>query len=132
MKEHLATVTEDGMCLFVHEVIPQNTKKINIPCRKQLVVHKHFSHVLQKYLKEKKSLHLAQKYACVFFFLHSLFLKAHISEPITLADKYPCIFLCQIKAIITKHGNCLVAPWGRGGLIQRVGVVSLQCNIERR
>lgn len=104
MKEHLATVTEDGMCLFVHEVIPQNTKKINIPCRKQLVVHKHFSHVLQKYLKEKKSLHLAQKYACVFFFLHSLFLKAHI-------------FLCQIKAIITKHGNCLVAPWGRGGLI---------------
>ena len=56
MKKHLATVTEDGMCLLVHEVIPQNTKKLNIPCRKQLVVHKHFSHVLQKYLKEKKSL----------------------------------------------------------------------------
>ena len=115
MKEHLATVTEDGMCLFVHEVIPQNTKKVNIPCRKQLVVHEHFSHVLQKYLKEKKSLYLAQKYACVFVFLHSLFLKAHISESITLADKYPCIFLCQIKAIITKHGTASLLHGGGEG-----------------
>lgn len=28
MKEHLATVTEDGTCLFVHEVKPQNTKMV--------------------------------------------------------------------------------------------------------
>ena len=81
MKEHLATVTEDGMCLFVHEVISQNTKKINIPCRKQLVVHKHFSHVLQKYLKEKKSLHLAQKYACVLILsFYTLCFSKHTSQ----------------------------------------------------
>lgn len=67
--------------------------------------------------KEEPTFGADLKYACVFVFLYSLFLKAHISEPITLADKYPWIFLCQIKAIITKHGNCLVAPWGRGGLI---------------
>ena len=54
MKEHLATVTEDGMCLFVHEVIPQNTKKINIPCRKQLVVHKHFFPCASKIFEGKE------------------------------------------------------------------------------
>ena len=27
MKEHSATVTEEGTCLFVHQVVPENTDK---------------------------------------------------------------------------------------------------------
>ena len=88
----------------------------------------------QKYLKENKhkSLYLAQKYACIFGRLNYLFLKAPISEQITLADKYPCVFSCQIEAIITMYNSCLVAPWERRGLIERVGVVSPHCIIESR
>ena len=71
----------------------------------------------KKDLKNNKhnSLHLARKYAWIFVLGHYLFLEAHsfpqatgvcsrktvrFSEQIMSADKYPCIFSCQMEAIV--------------------------------
>ena len=89
--------------LFVHKVIPENTEKwksnaVNV----KLLVKIFFPHV-EKYLKDNKhnSLHLAEKYPCLFVCKQYLFLESH-SFPQTLLseDNYPCIFWNQKKAIV--------------------------------
>lgn len=70
MKERYSTVTDEGACLFLLKVVPENTENSNIPRRKQQVVH--FSRALRKYFKDHKhnNLHLALIYARIFILGH--------------------------------------------------------------
>ena len=70
MKERYSTVTDEGACLFLLKVVPENTENSNIPRRKQQVVH--FSRALRKYFKNHKhnNLHLALIYARIFILGH--------------------------------------------------------------
>ena len=66
----------------------------HVHCEKDLKDHKH------------DSFHLGQKYAWIFVLGHYLLFEAapqktvRISEQIMSADKYPCIFSCQMMVIV--------------------------------
>ena len=114
MDKSLAVVTEEETCLFVHKVIPENTEKYTF----QAANHKLFIKIsppppaFQKYVKDTKFSVIICSHMYIFVLGHNLFFKARsfrelsprktvrISEQIVSADKYPCIFLCQMGAIV--------------------------------
>ena len=63
MREHFMIVTKEQKYLFVHKVVPENTKKkTSQPAKSKLFVN------TAKYLKDNQhdSHYLFQKYACIF------------------------------------------------------------------
>ena len=109
MDKGLAVVTEEETFLFVHKVIPENTEKYTFhAANHKLFIKFPPPPAFQKYVKDTKFSVIICSHMYIFVLGHNLSFKARsfrklsprktvrISEQIVSADKYPCIFLCQM------------------------------------
>ena len=110
MREHFMIVTKEQKYLFVHKVVPENTKKkTSQPAKSKLFV------TTAKYLKDNQhnSHYFFQKYACIFVLGHYLFLETHSFHKLS-SHKTICTLEQAISAVkISVHifapnkGYCL-------------------------